>query len=98
MKTKYLVFAALGVAAVLLLRSDKAAGLRKDIADNAGKWKDKLGKWADDSSDQLSDLKETLSKQVAGLGETARKKMQAILSEGTKTAKGIKASAEEQLS
>ncbi len=96
MKTsRFLIFGVLAAAAILLLTSDRAEGLRNDIADNAGKWKDKLNDLAGSAGDKLSDLRDSVSKEVDGLTKDARMRIMAILDESTKTAKNIKNKAEE---
>ncbi len=62
MKTvKYLLYAALGVTAILLLTSDRAKEMRDDLedkaADKAKKWKTKWSKLAKDSNGVVADLK-----------------------------------------
>lgn len=89
-KTKYLLFAALGVGVALLLTSDKTKNLRDDIAENAGKWKDKLGKMGKETGDKLADLKKMVSNQVEGLSEDARERIQDVLNEGAKKTKRVK--------
>ena len=62
MKTaKFLLYAALGVAAVLLLTSDRAKEMRDDLedkaADKAKQWKTKWSKLAKDGNGVAADLK-----------------------------------------
>jgi len=58
---KFLLYATLGVAAVLLLTSDKAKEMRDDLEDkameNAKRWKEKLSRVKADSDGLLADLK-----------------------------------------
>ena len=58
---KFLLYAALGVAAVLLLTSDKAKDMRDDLEDQARdkakKWKTKWSKLNNDGKDLVADLK-----------------------------------------
>ena len=60
---KYLLYAALGVAAVLLLTSDRAKEMRDDLEDKAmdkaKKIKDRLAKLRVDSNGLVADLKES---------------------------------------
>ncbi len=62
MKTvKFLLYAAIGVAVVLLLTTDKAKEMRDDLEDQARdkakKWKSKWSKLNKDTSDLVGDLK-----------------------------------------
>ncbi len=58
---KFLLYATLGVTAVLLLTSDKAKEMRDDLEDkameNAKRWKEKLSKVKADSDGLLADMK-----------------------------------------
>ena len=59
---KFLLYATLGVTAVLLLTSDKAKEMRDTLEDkamdNAKRWKEKLSRIKADSDGVLSDLKQ----------------------------------------
>lgn len=98
MKTSYLVFAALGAAAVLLLTSDKAKEVKKVIADNADAWKEKLSSFASDTGSELTSFKKVLNKEVKGLSKDARERILAIVEESVSGAGNIKKSAAKQLS
>lgn len=87
--TKVLMIAAIGLAIGLLLTSDKAEGFRDGVADNAGKLKKKLGKITEDAGDEIADLKKIVTKEIEGLGNDVRKKIAAILDEGSDNAKEI---------
>jgi hypothetical protein len=80
---KYLLYGALGAATVLLLTSDKANGIRKNIAgkakDNAGKWKDKFKSMGNNANKRLSELKDLLNSEMEGLSDDARKRIQNVL-------------------
>jgi gas vesicle protein len=55
--SRLLVFAAIGVAAGLLLtQTEKGATLRKDMADAADKWAKKLKKLSKQTGTDLTDL------------------------------------------
>lgn len=100
--TKYVLVTALGVAAVLLLTSDKANKMRQDLEEsarkNAKKMKNKLGKINHGTSDTLADLKHLLSNEIEGLSDDARSRIEHIL-EGTATsASKIKRNLKDQLS
>ena len=100
--TKYLLFAGLGVAAIILLTSDRAREIREDIEDsarkNAKKWKQKLGDIGSETFDTLADLKNMLSNEIEGLSDDARERIEHILNETTKTADQIKSNVSKQLS
>ncbi len=100
--TKYLLFAGLGVAAVILLTSDRAREIREYIEDNtrknAEKWKRKLANIGSETSDTLADLKDILSNEIEGLSDDARKRIEHILNDTTKTATKIKENVSKQLS
>ena len=100
--TKYLLFAGLGIAAVILLTSDRAREIREDIEDNtrknAKKWKQKLGDMGRETSDTLANLKNMLSNEIEGLSDDARKRIEHILNDTTKTADQIKSNVSKQLS
>jgi gas vesicle protein len=93
MKTSYLVFAALGAAALLLLTSDKANKLRHDVADNAGDWTKRLRKLASKSGNELASLKNIVSSEIEGLSEDARERIAGILDEGGSSTKRIRKAA-----
>ncbi len=100
--TKYVLFAALGVAAVLLLTSDKAKDLRDDLEanalKNAKKWRKKFGKISTDATDKLADLKNMLTDEIEGLSDDARERIEGILNESSKTAGKMKANVSKQMS
>ncbi len=100
--TKYLLYAGLGIAAVLLLTSDKAGEIREEIEENARinakKWKQKLANIGNDTSDKLADLKDMLSNEIEGLSDDARERIEHILNGTTKTAAEIKKNVSKQLS
>jgi gas vesicle protein len=100
--TKYLLFAGLGIAAVILLTSDRAREIREDIEDNAKKnakkWKQKLANIGNETSDTLADLKNMLSCEIEGLSDDARERIEHILNDTTKTADKIKSNVSKQLS
>ena len=90
MKTKFLVFAAIGAAIALALTSKKGEAWREDLMDDAKKWKKKLDKLAGETGVQLNDLKHIIGKEIAGLGKDAKDRILAILEEGSGTAKNLK--------
>ena len=100
--TKYLLFAGLGVAAIILLTSDRAREIREDIEDNARKnakkWKQKLANIGSETSDTLTDLKNMLNTEIEGISDDARERIKHILNDTTKTADKIKSNVSKQLS
>jgi len=92
--TKYLLYGALGAAVVLLLTSDKANGIRNDIADkamdNADKLKDKLKSMGSSASKRLSEVKDLLEGEMEGLSDDARKRIQNVLDGATNGAAKLK--------
>jgi len=95
---KIFLFAAVGVAAVLLLTSDKAKELRNDAEDNAKKWKKKFYKLAGSTADSVTDLKDIIGSEIEGLGDDARERIMTILNESGKSGKRIKKNISGQLS
>ena len=95
--TKYVLLGALGVAAVLLLTTDKGKKLRGDFTDlakdNAKKWKKNFGKMGSTASDAIDDLKEMLSSEIEGLSDDARERIEAIVHGSAKTAAKVKKAA-----
>jgi len=100
--TKYVLFAALGLAAVLLLTSDTAKDLRDELEEkakkNAKKWKNKLSKMGADTSDTIADLKDMLSNEIEGLSDDARERIESILNGAAKSTNKIKTNLSKQLS
>jgi hypothetical protein len=100
--TKYVLWTALGVAAVLLLTSEKARGIRANLEDkakeNTKKWKSKLSKIGSDSSDTITELRNMLSTEIDGLSEDTRKRIENILDGTTKSAGRMKRSVSNQFS
>ena len=100
--TKYLLFAGLGVAALLLLTSDSAKQMRDELEDtareNAKKWKQKLASMGNDASDKLADLKSMLSDEIEGLSDDARARIESILNDTSKTASKLKKTVSKQMS
>lgn len=88
-KSKIILCAAVGTAAVLLLAGCKNATVRNYVSDEAKKWKKKLKRIASDTGNELSDLKELVSTKFEGLGDDARKAILDILDESVHTADRI---------
>jgi Skp family chaperone for outer membrane proteins len=57
---RFLLFTGLGVAAVLLLTSDRAKELRNTVDDNAKRMADRLKAMNKNGRAKLADLKETI--------------------------------------
>jgi gas vesicle protein len=100
--TKYFLFTALGVAAMLLLTSDRANQMRQDMEKtakkNAKKLKNKLARINNGTSDTLADLKHLLSNEIEGLGDDARSRIENIMEGTTTSASKIKRNLKNQLS
>src|SRR5471030_1268614 len=100
--TKYVLFTALGIAAVLLLTSDSAKEMREELEEaakkNAKKWKSKLSKMGADTADTIADLKDMLSNEIEGLSDDARERIEGILDGTAKSASRIKKNVTSQLS
>ena len=99
--TKYFLFAALGVATVLLLTSDKAKEMRDDLEnkakENAKKWKTKLSMVGNNTADTLAELKELLNSEVEGLSADTRRRIENILNGTNHSAAKIKKSLSDQV-
>jgi len=100
--TKYFAFAALGVAAYLWFTSDTAkemrAGLKEKAMRNAKKWKSKLARMGNDTTETLADLKQMLGNEIEGLSDDARRRIETILDESAKSGGKLKANLSKQLS
>jgi len=100
--TKYVLFAALGVAALLLLTSDKAKEMRDSLDDkakrNAKKWKSKLYKIGNDATDTVADLKELFSNEIEGISDDARERIENILDGTAGSADRLRKNINRQLS
>ena len=92
--TKYLLFAALGAAALLLLTSDATKEMRDEIEENAkkntAKWMKKLGQVSSNAGDKLSRLKDMLGDEIEGLSADSRKHMEQMVNDAIKTGSAIK--------
>jgi hypothetical protein len=80
---KFLVYGSLVVGVVLLLTSDKARDTRAGVEDNVTKWAKRLKKLGSTTVQTASDLKLLLSKEIAGLSDTTRKRVLDILNEAS---------------
>jgi gas vesicle protein len=99
--SKYLLYTALGVAAVLLLTSDKANTMRQEMEEaakkNAKKWKNKLAKIGNGTSDTLADLKDLMSSEIEGLSDDARERIESILHGSADSVSTLKRKVKKQL-
>ena len=99
---KYLLFGALGVAAVLLLTSEKARKVRLDLEDkakdNADKWKEKLASMGNSASKTVGELKELLGSEMEGLSDDARERIERVLNKSARSANGLKKNISNQFS
>lgn len=95
--TKFVLFGALGVAALLLLTSERARKIRVDIEDkakeNADLLKDKIWSLTGSASHTVTELKEMLADEVEGLSADARTRIEAILNKTAKSTNGLKKTA-----
>jgi gas vesicle protein len=89
-KSTLLIFAAVGTAAALLLLTDRGKKMTKDLADNAGEWKDSWTKFAGKTGNKLTSLLDTLSHELNGLTSEARQKVLAVLSDKAHNGQHIK--------
>ncbi|MEO6830681.1 MAG: YtxH domain-containing protein [Chitinophagaceae bacterium] len=89
-KGKIVALAAIGVAAVLLLSTDKGKKIRKQIAEASEDWSETLGELADKAVCSAKDLKKLVSKEIKGLSSDAREKITNIIDEGSKRAKKLR--------
>lgn len=91
---KYVLFGALGVAAVLLLTSAKARQIREELEDkakdNAEKWKGRLWTMGSNAKNTLADLRDLLDSEIEGLSEDARAKIESVLNKADSSANGLK--------
>jgi hypothetical protein len=80
---KLLLFAAAGVATVMLLTSDKAKGMRDNIEsktkDNVTLWKKRLTSLSSNAGKTLSELRTLLSTEIEGLSADARRRIENVL-------------------
>lgn len=96
--TKYVLFGALGVAALLLLTSDKAKELRNDLDDRAKKLTDKLMKAGNNTATTLAELRELLNNEIEGLSDDARQRIENILNGTSKNMSKMKRQVSDQFS
>ena len=80
-KTTFIAGALVGLATGLLIAPKKGEDLRDDISDSAVKWKKKLYKMANKTSNEIADLQEMLEDGVEGLSEDIRFRLLTILNE-----------------
>lgn len=90
---KIIVLAAFAGAIVALFTTDKGKELRDDIQDAAGDWSDSLSDLLDKASCTVDDLKQMVSKEIAGLSKDAREHIQSIIEESVKSGKKMKQTA-----
>jgi hypothetical protein len=92
--TKYVLFGALGIGAILLLTSERARKLRMQLDDkareNADLLKDKLWLFNGSAGHTIAELRELLKDEVEGLGDDARAKIEQILNKASAKTNGLK--------
>jgi len=98
---KIALFGALGTAVLVLLFSDRAKGLRTNVAntakDKAGELKTKLGALRLKTSKTVGDLRTIMTKEIKGLNDDARKRISNILDEAAAASGKIAKDAKGQL-
>ncbi|MBL7719319.1 MAG: YtxH domain-containing protein [Flavipsychrobacter sp.] len=87
---KFLTGALLGVAVGLLLAPQKGEELREDIADTAGKLRDRLNRMAGRADSKLDDLKALLDKNIEGLSDDVKHRILTIIDEAEEMAYSAK--------
>ncbi len=92
--TKYVLFGALGIGAILFLTSERARKLRMQLdekaRENADLLKDKLWLFNDNAGHTVAELKELLKDEVEGLSDNARAKIEQILDKASVKANVLK--------
>jgi DNA anti-recombination protein RmuC len=100
--TKFILFGALGVAAVLLLTSERARKIRVDLEDqaktNADKWKEKLASMGNSANKSLAELRELLDSNLDGITDEAKERIEKILNKSARSANGLKKNISNQFS
>ncbi|MCD6011115.1 MAG: hypothetical protein K0Q79_977 [Flavipsychrobacter sp.] len=91
---KFVLFGALGVAAVVLLTSERARNMRVELEDkakeNADLLREKLYSLTGSASHTLSELRTLLSSEIEGLSSEARTQIENILNKTARSANGVK--------
>lgn len=77
--SKFFTGAIVGVIVGLLIAPEKGEDLREEIADTAGKWKNKLNRLAGRAGNNLDDLRAMLENDVDGLSEDVKHRILTIL-------------------
>lgn len=95
--TGFLLGAAVGLTAGLLLAPQKGEDLRNDIADTADKWKKKLDNLRGAASSELDQLRDILSSEISGLSDDVRFRILTILEESEASANRVKNSIASEL-
>ncbi len=85
--SRMLAVVAIGAGVAALLRTPRGRRIAREITDNAAHWRDI---WTDAASDKLSQVKDTLSREVNGLSNDARQRINRILEEGEEAATDLK--------
>ncbi len=98
---KFVLYGALGAAAVLLLTSERARSIRTDMEDkamkNANKWKGKLHNMGNSAKASLSELRELLNTEMEGLSDDAKDRIETILNKTASSANGLKRNIRNQM-
>ncbi len=85
--SRLLAVVAIGAGVAALLRTPRGRRIAREISDNASYWTDI---WTEAASDKLSQIKSTLSREVKGLSNETREKINELLEEGEEAAREVK--------
>ncbi len=91
---KFVLFGALGVAAVVLLTSDRARKMRIELEDkakeNADLLREKIYSLTGSANHTLAELRTLLGNEIEGLSSEARTRIENILNKTAHSANGLK--------
>lgn len=85
--SRLLAVVAIGAGVAALLRTPRGRRLAREISDNASHW---THIWTDAATDKLSQIKSSLSREVEGLSNETREKINQLLEEGEEMASEAK--------
>ena len=97
-RTKYVLFGAVGLAAILLLSTDQAKELREAAMQKAKDLRKRLRKLNDGASDAVADFRDMMGSEMEGLSDDARERIETILEKAKKDVEKIKKSLNMELS
>jgi gas vesicle protein len=84
--SRFLAGAVVGVVIGLLIAPESGEELRTDIADTAGKWRNRLNKLVGKADATLDDLKAYLDNNIDGLTDDVKRKILSILDDAEQMA------------